>query len=70
MDLLTDHATNRIELYLMKKELRLESSSLVQRAKLTVPMMQASKLYKNSVGAALRSRLDNKSGHTTGISEI
>uniref|UniRef100_A0A915ELH8 Potential DNA-binding domain-containing protein n=1 Tax=Ditylenchus dipsaci TaxID=166011 RepID=A0A915ELH8_9BILA len=60
--------SNRIELYLLKKQLRLESSRLVQRAKLSVPIIQASKQYKTCVGASLRARQMNRRREaTTGI---
>uniref|UniRef100_A0A183C8H5 KAT8 regulatory NSL complex subunit 2 n=1 Tax=Globodera pallida TaxID=36090 RepID=A0A183C8H5_GLOPA len=50
---------SRLELYLLKKQLRLESSRLVQRAKLCVPINTTAREYKNSVGAALRVRRNN-----------
>lgn len=51
---------SRIELYLLKKKLRLESSRLVQGAKVSLPIIQASKLFKNCVGASLRTRQMNR----------
>lgn len=57
-----EHSTNnRLELYLLKKKLRLESARLVQRAKLCIPINAASRQYVNSVGAALRVRKANMS---------
>ncbi|KAI1709390.1 putative DNA-binding domain-containing protein [Ditylenchus destructor] len=52
--------SNRIELYLMKKQLRLESARLVQRAKLSVPITHASKKFKTCAGASLRARQMNR----------
>lgn len=51
---------SRIELYLLKKKLRLESSKLVQGAKVSLPIIQASKLFENCVGASLRIRQMNR----------
>lgn len=51
---------SRIELYLLKKKLRLESSKLVQGAKVSLPIIQASKSFKNCVGASLRTRQMNR----------
>ncbi|KAL3085269.1 hypothetical protein niasHS_010338 [Heterodera schachtii] len=55
----------RLELYLLKKQLRLESCRLVQRAKLCVPINTTAREYKNSVGAALRVRANNHTSSTT-----
>lgn len=58
---------NRLELYLLKKKLRLESARLVQRAKLCIPINAAARQYVNSSGAALRIRKANKKkGNFTG----
>uniref|UniRef100_A0A914LFW5 Potential DNA-binding domain-containing protein n=1 Tax=Meloidogyne incognita TaxID=6306 RepID=A0A914LFW5_MELIC len=54
------HSRNRLELYLLKKKLRLESARLVQRAKLCIPINMAAKHYVNYTGAALRIRRVNK----------
>lgn len=54
------HSRNRLELYLLKKKLRLESARLVQRAKLCIPINMAAKHYVNYTGAALRIRKVNK----------
>lgn len=52
--------SNRLELYLLKKQLRLESSRLVKRAKIAVPVVQTAKHFKNCVGAAFRARAMNR----------
>lgn len=51
---------NRIELYLLKKKLRLESARLVQKSKFCIPINIAAKQYVNYTGAALRIRRENK----------
>lgn len=56
----TSQSTNRLELYLLKKQLRLESSRLVKRAKIAVPVVQTAKHFKNCVGAAFRARDANR----------
>jgi hypothetical protein len=54
------HSNNRLELYLLKKKLRLESARLVQKAKFCIPINIAAKQFVNSAGAALRVRKANK----------
>jgi hypothetical protein len=55
-----NHSTNRLELYLLKKKLRLESARLVQRAKMCIPVNAAANNFPSSTGAALRIRKENK----------
>lgn len=57
---------DRVQLYLLKKQLRLESLRLVSRAKISVPIIQAAKSYANCVGAALRTRQMNSRRETIG----
>lgn len=48
---------SQMELYLLKKQLRLEKKRLHKHAHITLPVIYAAKVCPNSAGAALRARL-------------
>lgn len=49
-------SSGALELYLLKKQLRLDRHTLIRQAQINAPIMHASKRYPNSVGMALTHR--------------
>ncbi|KHN71362.1 hypothetical protein Tcan_02334 [Toxocara canis] len=51
-----NRSSGALEVYLLKKQLRLDRHTLLRQAQLNAPVMLASKKYPNSAGAALADR--------------
>uniref|UniRef100_A0AC35TQ89 Non-specific lethal 2 homolog n=1 Tax=Rhabditophanes sp. KR3021 TaxID=114890 RepID=A0AC35TQ89_9BILA len=55
-----------LDLYLLKKQLRLERNVLYNSAKIAVPILECTKFCPNSIGAALKKREMNKRHKNSG----